>query len=101
MILPTPSIDIANFTHDLGAKLLTAEHSDLGSPRLDHRLYDDTYDEGITLFNPTRRTWTRWRLDREERDIEGDITHWVFLPTIETFYSTPAVRGYTLTIFND
>lgn len=101
MILQTPTINSAYFTHHAEAKLLTAEHSDLGSPPLRNRLYDDACDEGITLVNLQRSTFTSWYLDREERDAEGDITHWVFLPTEETLRKHPTTHGYTLKIFND
>ena len=97
-ILP---INAQLFAHDRVAKRLTAEHSDLGSPPLRNRLYDDACDEGIALFNHKLHSNTRWYLDREERDAEGDVTHWVYLPAPETFHRTPAVRGYTLEIFND
>lgn len=91
------------FTHDQGKKSLVTEASMLcGVGRsMFSQLYDDAMDAGLALRNPKTGTVTYWTLDDVIYDIEGDVSCWELKPVESQLATTPALAGYSMTIFND
>lgn len=89
------------FTVDSQAKRVIANHSDLGSPKLFNRIYDDACDVGISLVNPIGRHITTWHLARVESDAAGDVTMLVFRPIPEVFNHFPKLEHWEVHIYND
>lgn len=81
-------------------KTLIAEHSDLGSPQLYNRIYDDACDVGIALHNPKSGKTTTWYL-ADEISHEGDLEVWVFKPLNSEIRKFPNLAGWEVHILND
>jgi len=81
----------------LTGKIFVAELSDFKTPwggELDLRINLVSDKTGqAAIFTPAG-TDTR-------RDADGDITHWVFTPTISALEAHPQLQGYEIHILND
>jgi hypothetical protein len=99
MELKTAVVSSNAFTHHAAQKTITAEASTLG--RGPARLYDDACDVGYTLRNVKTNNLTRWYLEKDVYDREGDITKSVFKPCTESVRKNPQLAGYKMVVFND
>lgn len=97
---PTP-IHVTSAFHISGNKRIVVEHSDIGNCNIAAQLYDDACDVGIVLYNPFTGRTTRWYLQQEVKDQEGELQVTVFKPTSETLHKHPANEGWELHILND
>ena len=89
------------FTHNVAAKTLVAEISDLQLNKFD-QLYDDACDVGFAMKNPRTGNITRWAMADEIRDPrENEVVGWYFVPTPESLAKNPTLRGYCMTLIND
>lgn len=100
-LLPaTYPLDLKRFHFDPIKRTLSAEASDFGSyqeirRRWIQRLYDDACDVGIVIKSHFTEKEERFVLEREDRDDEGDLQCWHFVPV------SKLARVETVTIFND
>jgi hypothetical protein len=89
----------ALFTADLKLKTIACDASDLKGRDFLSQVYNDSADVGFTLVGP-RGDEATWFLSEEIR--EGEETKmWKFDPAPETLRAMPAMKGFTLVIFND
>jgi len=100
---PIP-IDARRFSRAPSSLMLVADHSDICALRDFKgwdRLYDDACDVGIALRNPQTGVTTRWYMDDEKFDREGDLEATVFKPCPETLRTQPQLAGWEVHIVND
>jgi hypothetical protein len=90
------------FTHNVQAKTLVAEISDLQLNKFD-ALYDDACDVGFAVRNSKTGNITRWALADEIRsnDADNEVMGWYFIPTPESLRRNPVMEGYCMTLIND
>lgn len=77
-----------------------AEASDLNNRHL-QPLYDDACDVGFAIQSETTGKVIRFYMDRVHTDIEGELTHWTYLPVSEDISKYPTCAHLTATVFND
>lgn len=99
MLLTNNRVSTERFSYHRDLKTFTAEASDLNHTGCNFlgRLYDDAADVGFCLVSHKTGAVEPFYLDNVDRDREGDVRAWEFLPV------NKALRegGIKLTIFND
>lgn len=88
------------FTWDPKSGVFSAFVSDL--PRFDpEQVYPDALDEGICLVSHVtgRKAW--FVLSSRNLDLEGDLTHWTFVPTTEALRLDRRLANVRVEVFND
>jgi len=90
------------FTHSAEDKIFSAEISTLlanGGGFM--QVYVDSADQGLTMFSAKSGKESRWVVEHEEIDHEGELNFWELIPTPETAKHIPALLGYKMVVFND
>lgn len=95
----------AKFTASRERRTMTAEMSELSegsARRVFGRVYDDAADEGFVIVNPVTCKEAVFAIHHQEFDKrEGDLL-WIDLaPTQRTLEKIPALRNWTVRVFND
>lgn len=98
--LKTP-VSINTFIHDSSKKCFTAEASDIGDSQLFQRIYDDACDVGFTVYNPNTDQTITVTLLNEERDDEGEVISWTYVPNFADVQRHPKLKNYKFLIYND
>ena len=67
------------------------------------RLYDDACDIGLTLISSRTGKATRWCLDESKTtyDAEGVLISLKLFPSYTDVKKNPALKGWTLVLYND
>jgi len=101
--LNVAQINSALFGHNLRAKRLSADISDIGGGQPFQPLYKGMPDVGFALRNPVTGNVTRWRVAGELRsnDADNELQGWCLVPTPESIERQPILEGYCMTVFND
>jgi hypothetical protein len=94
---PIPS---GKFTYDQTTRTFTAEESDLRGYDLRQTIYDDAVDVGFSIQSSKTGAEVTYYLS-EVHTHDGDITHWTFLPTRESFNKHREAVNTKVVIFND
>lgn len=75
-----------------------------GGLRFISQVYDDAADQGFILVNGDTKGEAVWILAEEltaGRGSDREVCGWLFRAAPETSRRVPALRGVTLTVFND
>lgn len=94
--LSVKTVSTKNFFHDSTEKLLIGEASSL-QLRGFGRLYADSCDLGLALYNPNSELTSYWYLV-DTRIHDGDVRYWDLKPCNP---QNDLQRRYTMRIFND
>ena len=89
------------FLYNKPNRSFLADASDLGNGPLFHRIYPDACDVGITLISHQTGKEVTYYLEKEGRNRDNEVTHWILKPTPESIRKVPACRHTYVTIFND
>ena len=91
--------NVLDMSIDHQRKTIAVEMSELGiAPGVDPfvPLYDDACDIGLYLINPKSGATTAWALDTPDGSGGARL-----VPTPESLWKAPKLRGWVLMLFND
>lgn len=88
------------FAFDEGAKILSADISDLG-PHPFHQVFPDSCDEGITILSHHTGEEVTFFVNRIETDSEREILSWELIPTDACLRRNSRLNGLTVKLYND
>lgn len=86
------------FDHNKGS--FVAEASTLGRGFLG-KIWNDSADVGFAMRSIRTGDKVIFALEKEHRDDENEITHWVFKPTAFAIRNNPDLANVKATVFND
>ena len=82
------------------SKLMTSELSMLRD-KVYNQMYDDACDVGFGIHSKRTGQITYWSYHSDERDGEGNLQGLNFKPIPETLRKFPALKSWTVHVFND
>ncbi len=100
LIIP-PAINSKRFTYVPETKALVAEESDLRGCSVWAKLYSDAADLGLAVVSDKTQATVVYVFALTEKDGEGEMVSWTFLPHTESIKNNPKCAGTKVVIFND
>lgn len=103
-IKPINALCTSKFTVTKSTKIMVGELSELEINRhtsIEHRLYYDALDVGITLVSHKTGEFTTWYMDHDIKDHEGELVGTVYKPTPETKLKCPQLDGWEVHVLFD
>ena len=88
------------FTYDAAKRTFAAEISDFGKNFHFERVYQDACDVGFVMVSERTGKEAAFAV-YEEATSEGEVTHWVLVPTPEAIRKQRQLAGTKVLIFND
>lgn len=89
------------FTLDRNTRTYSAEISNFGKGFRFEQLYPDSCDLGFVLVSPTTGHEATYYVSRTEKDVDGDVTYWLLIPTPVTLRKYPILGDTRILIYND
>ena len=94
------AVSTKSFTVDAHIQSMTVDFSDLGMDTF--HVLPGTGVRAALLIESHKTGSNAWfYLDETMRDRDGDVTHWVFRPTLGTQEEFPNLQGWYVVVFND
>jgi len=100
----TMAICTSKFTVTKSTKIMVGELSEMEINRhtsIEHHLYCDALDVGITLVSHKTGVFTTWYSDHDIKDHEGELAGTIYKPTSETELKCPQLVGWEVHVLFD
>ena len=97
-------ISTKKFEISLASKQFIADISDLsegGKVQVFSQVYSDACDQGLELYNGKTGQSTWWVVDKESYDLGNELVSWTLIPLPGAIVRFPALKGWTITVYND
>ena len=94
-------VSSALFDYNPGRNIFVAEMSELPDGFRFEQVYPDACDAGFTMVGARTGQEIVFVMDATDKDREGDVAGWRFIPTRETVRRIPSCAGITALIIND
>lgn len=90
------------FDYDAKSKTFSAEISMIEANNLKvfGMLYDDAIDTGFVMMSAKTDRLAEFFMEETIKNVDGDITHWVFKPMQSSVRRNPKLAGVKVIVWN-